>query len=119
MQMSGEYPMKEYMPLAAMALMMLLAGNVMVQAASINPMKVDGVVNINTATKEELLKLPYVNEDIADNIINARDINGPFSSPDDLLGVKGVNPHLLEILRPYVVVQGKTTIYDEPSGGNH
>jgi competence protein ComEA len=91
---------------------MFLAGNVAIYAASVNPSKVDGVVNVNTATKAQLMKLPYVNEDIATNIINSRNVNGPFNSSKELLNVKGVNKQLLDQIGPYIHFSGPTTIRD-------
>ncbi len=38
----------------------------------------EGKININTATKEELMKLPGVGEVTAENIINYREKSGGF-----------------------------------------
>lgn len=46
-------------------------------------------LNINKATKEELMRLPSVGENTANNIINYRKSN-IFSDVYDLLNVKGV-----------------------------
>ncbi len=46
----------------------------------------------------------------ASAIIDARKQSGGFKSVDDLMEVKGVGPTLLERLRPYGAVTGKTTI---------
>ncbi len=68
-----------------------------------------GVVNVNTATVEELQLLPGVGEVRAKAIVEARKARGGFKRVDDLLGVKGIGDAGLERLRPYVAVQGKTT----------
>ena len=61
-------------------------------------------ININTATKEQLMLLPGIGEEYAERIILYREDNGPFASPDDLLHVKGIGKKTLERLRPYITV---------------
>ncbi len=50
----------------------------------------DAKVNINTATKEELLSLKGIGEGRADDIIAYRDKNGAFSSIEDIMKVPGI-----------------------------
>jgi len=68
-----------------------------------------GVVNINTATEEELQMLPGIGEARAKAVIALRQQNGGFQSADDLLAVKGIGETALKRLRPFVSTQGKTT----------
>jgi len=68
-----------------------------------------GVVNINTATEEELQMLPGIGEARAKAVIALRQQNGGFPSADDLLAVKGIGETALKRLRPFVSTQGKTT----------
>jgi competence protein ComEA len=69
-----------------------------------------GVVNINTADAEQLQLLPRVGPALADRIITFRTDNGTFSSPDELVAVKGIGEKSLENLRPYLAVEGETTL---------
>ncbi len=69
-----------------------------------------GQVNLNTATYEELVLLPYANGEIANNIIEFRNNNGPFSSIDDLLKVEGITKKALKEMRTYLKLEGKTDI---------
>ena len=68
-----------------------------------------GVVNINTATAEELQLLPGIGEARAKAVIELRKRNGGFKSVDELAEVKGIGETALERLRPHIRVQGKTT----------
>lgn len=62
-------------------------------------------VNLNTATVEELARLPGVGEVIARRIIRHRARSGKFRSVDELLVVRGISAKKLEKLRPYVTVE--------------
>jgi competence protein ComEA len=79
------------------------------QAAQPEPPAISGVVNLNTATPEELQLLPGVGEVRAGAIIAKRKQHGGFQTVDDLLEVKGIGQAMLKRLRPYVTVNGKTT----------
>ena len=63
---------------------------------STNPLP--ALINLNTATTEELISLPAVGPKLAERIIAAR----PFASVDDLKKVPGVGPKTFEKLRPRV-----------------
>jgi comEA protein len=62
-------------------------------------------ININTASKEQLQKLPGIGETYADRIVMYRDNNGPYASVDELKNVKGIGKRTLERLRPYIRVK--------------
>jgi competence protein ComEA len=66
------------------------------------------VVNINTATKEELTSLKGVGDKRAQEIIDYRKKNGNFKSVDDLEKVPGIGPGLMKQIRSQVTVTGKT-----------
>jgi competence protein ComEA len=72
-----------------------------------------GVVNINTATAEELQLLPGIGEARAKAVIELRKRNGGFKSVDELTQVKGIGETALKRLRPYVRTEGKTTAHVE------
>jgi competence protein ComEA len=72
-----------------------------------------GVVNINTATVEELQLLPGIGEARAKAVIALRKQNGGFKSVDELAQVKGIGETAMKRLRPYVRTQGKTTAHVE------
>src|SRR5262245_26629017 len=70
----------------------------------------DGVVNVNTATAEELARLPGIGEGKARAILELRKERGAFRSIDQLRDVKGIGEAALERIRPHVVIEGKTTL---------
>jgi competence protein ComEA len=63
-----------------------------------------GLVNVNTATTEELESLPGIGEVTAQAIIDHRTENGPFASVDQLLDVTGIGDVTLENIRDLVTV---------------
>lgn len=58
--------------------------------------KVEGRVNINLASKAELMKLTGVGPSTAERIIAHRESHGPFKRVQDLKKVEGVGKGVLE-----------------------
>lgn len=65
-----------------------------------------GLVDLNVATAEELDRLPGVGPATAAAIISHRERDGPFTSVDGLLDVRGIGEAKLEALRDLVTVGG-------------
>ncbi len=63
-------------------------------------------LDINTATKVQLMELPGIGETIAERILNFRDQNGMFSSTDELLNVAGIGEKKLQEIEPYIKIGG-------------
>lgn len=63
----------------------------------------DAPINVNTATADDLMRLPGVGPVTAQAIVTAR-TNSPFRTIDDLDRVRGIGPKTLDKLRPFVVV---------------
>ncbi len=59
-------------------------------------------VNISSATKAELIRLPGIGEAMAERIIAQRK-STPFTSANDLMQVKGIGKKKFEKLEPYIV----------------
>lgn len=62
------------------------------------------IVNINTASVEELTKLPGVGLKVAERIIEYRKSKGKFTSKKDLLNVKGIGEKKFEILESKITL---------------
>lgn len=64
----------------------------------------DPPVNVNTATAEDLQRVPGVGPVTAQNIVAARAVQ-PFRSVSDLDRVRGIGVKTVEKIRPFVVVE--------------
>ena len=73
------------------------------QTAPVAP-KPTGTVNINTATKEQLMTLDGIGEVKATAILEYRRENGNFYTVDELTNVKGIGEKTLETIRARIKV---------------
>ena len=60
------------------------------------------LLNINTASAEELQTLPNIGVQMAQRIVDYRTQHGKFVSVDALQNVKGIGTKTLEKLKPFV-----------------
>ena len=63
-----------------------------------------GAIDLNTATKDQLITLPGVGEVRADSIIEWR-ANNLITSTSDLLAISGIGPSTVDSIREYVTQQ--------------
>jgi len=75
-----------------------------------------GVVNINTASVEELQLLPGVGAVRAAQILSLREQQGGFEKVEELERVRGIGPAMLQKMRPHVVLKGRTTARVQEAG---
>lgn len=61
-------------------------------------------LNINTATKEQLMQLPGIGETLAQSIIHFRNNNGDFQNTADLLLVEGIGEKRLDAIIDLITV---------------
>jgi competence ComEA-like helix-hairpin-helix protein len=64
-----------------------------------------GKINLNTATMEQLAKIPGLNKDLAKKLVDQRKKNGEFVDMEELLEVKGINQDLLRSLKKYLLIK--------------
>ena len=62
----------------------------------------EGSVNINTASVDELEKLPHIGRKTAEAIVQFRGENGSFRRVENLLMIRGVSEKRFADLRPYL-----------------
>ena len=62
------------------------------------------IVNINTATREQLMQLPGVGEATANAIISHREQHGRFATAFDITNVHRIGERTFERLEPYITV---------------
>ncbi len=64
----------------------------------------DGKININTATKEELMKLSGVGEAKAESIINYREEHGSFQKIEDIMQISGIKEGMFQKIKDKIKV---------------
>lgn len=62
-------------------------------------------INVNVASKQELMTLPGIGEVMSERIIAYRTDVGPFQSIGDLKKVKGISKRKLEQLVPFISIE--------------
>jgi competence ComEA-like helix-hairpin-helix protein len=67
--------------------------------------EVSGKLNINTATKQQLMDLPGIGEVTAERILKYRVKTGKFSTIEDLRAIKGMSKNKLERLSLMITTQ--------------
>lgn len=63
-------------------------------------------INVNTASKEELMALPGIGPTLAQRILTYRLENGPFSRAEDLQEVKGIGEKTLDKIKDLITTGG-------------
>lgn len=63
-----------------------------------------GLININTADKEELKTLPGIGDGIAGRILEYRNQNGSFKSIEDIMNVTGIKSKLFSKIKDHISV---------------
>lgn len=93
---------------ATLALLAAMTAAFGASAAEATP----GVVNINTATVAELCYLPGVGETKAQAIVAQRQ-GKEYKKVEDIMRVKGIGRKSFQKMRPYLAVEGSTTVKEK------
>jgi comEA protein len=86
----------------------ILLGAVMGEVSAAN--KIEGKLNINTATVNDFTLLPGIGPSKAQAIITYRDTKGKFAKIEDLAEVKGIGRKTLLKLEPYLKLDGTSDL---------
>jgi len=60
------------------------------------------LININTATADQLESLPGIGPTAAQNIINYRTQHGPFETVEDIMNVPGIGPSTFDAIQDLI-----------------
>ncbi|HKT81651.1 MAG TPA: helix-hairpin-helix domain-containing protein [Vicinamibacterales bacterium] len=75
--------------------------------ASAKPAAPAAIVNLNTATQQELETLPGIGARTAERIIEYRTKKGPFKKIEELMNVQGIGEKSFLKLKPQLTVAAK------------
>ncbi len=82
-----------------------MAGDNTVLCEGCNPLIFGQPININQASVEHLIALPFIGAKRAQDIVAMRESQGPFQSILDLDAVRGIGPKTIDRIWPYVVIE--------------
>ena len=69
---------------------------------AISPSPSTSLIDINTATAEELTKLPGIGETLAQKIVDYREKNGRFRRSEQLMLIDGISEKRFREIKPYI-----------------
>lgn len=69
-------------------------------------------IDINTASLEELISVPYIGAYTAEQIIKYREEKGPFTSLEEIKTIKGIKEKNFKKFSPYLK---STSVQESPS----
>jgi competence protein ComEA len=99
---------------AATAATLLVAGPAQAAPHAATPFallapQLEGQLNLNTATQEQLELLPGIGPAMAKKIVDYR-ASKPFADPAQVVRIKGIGRKTYEKLKPMLTVKGETTL---------
>ena len=72
-------------------------------------------IHLNIASKDQLMKIDGMTEDIAKAIVEYREKSGFFKNPEDLLNVQGITQEIYKKINPKIGTEGD--LYTVPRQG--
>ena len=64
------------------------------------------MIEINSASAVELVRLPQIGPVLAERIVEYRNVYGAFKNIEELIKVKGIGEKTLNSIRPYLYIKG-------------
>jgi Helix-hairpin-helix motif len=61
-------------------------------------------INLNSATRKEILRLPFLTPQDAENIIKERKRRKGFSTLDEINSIKNIHPDLVILMKPFIII---------------
>ena len=104
--------MKRNIAMSLLALVLMMSTE-RAQAQELSPTRPPGVININTASVEQLKLLPGIGPARARRILAFRALK-PFRRVVELARVRGIGRKTVRKLRTYLAVEGPTTLSQRP-----
>ncbi|MCK6510208.1 helix-hairpin-helix domain-containing protein [Myxococcota bacterium] len=71
---------------------------------------IEGVINLNTATLEQLTLLPRIGRKKAQRVLDYRKKNTQFKNPQEITRVKGIGYKTFLRLKPHLTTTQKTNV---------
>lgn len=65
----------------------------------------ENAIDINTASPDELTRIPHIGEKLAAKIVEHREVNGPFRRVEHLMLIQGISDTRFRKIRPLVRVE--------------
>jgi competence protein ComEA len=90
------------------SILVFLALSLWLASSALAAKQVEGIVNLNTASAEELQLLPGVGPAKVRSILAYRSLH-PFRTVDELVRIKGIGRKMVRRLRPHLTISGPTT----------
>jgi competence protein ComEA len=79
-------------------------GFVVISEGTPSPFAGEELVDINSASLEELDKLPGIGPTTAEKILEYREVIGPFARIEDIMNVSGIGPAIFEDIEDLITV---------------
>lgn len=96
---------KIYVPSKEEVEVSLSTGEIIEPSISMGEADLSGKIELNSATKEELMTLTGVGESKANKIIEYRETSGPFKKPEEIMQIPGIKEGMFSKIKDSIYVR--------------